>query len=979
MDAVLLFAAEDLIPPDEHEALEPLMLGEVRSLEPVRGCFATGFPRVGRDSGTTPRAEQFWGTLAPGVGSGNGKLVLSSEGIPPHASQDEKSPWSGLSGAAVFFRNFLIGLIVEDDRPGRWRHSRVGVLTIARLFEDTSFIDVLRQHLGRALVLNGITEQEIADAEFEHRYAQVMRAEHGKIRIFGLDLSRSNNRGLDLETAYLSLEAVSSGSDYDRTGEHDHDADLMLSSAKVEMSFRGKHRILLRGQAGSGKSTLMQWLAIKSASGGLSGELSVLNNRVPFILRLRAMYRLDNLHPSPSQFLGVGNILIASDQPNGWADRVLRDGRALLLVDGMDEIPDEKRDEAREWLGWILEHYPNVWVLVTVRPSAVPPAWLRDYHFDELALLPMNGVDRSIFIEKWHQAAALESSAAPGLSSLEHERVAGELRELQENLKRALEVTPQLAALTDSPLLCAMICALHRDRNGALPNGRMEIYKAALGMLLARRDQERQVELELEEDEHRAFLQEIAAWLVGEGLVEGGRSDAEHQIERMLPSLNQISHKFSVEQLYDHIVERSGLLTETTTETFEFIHRTFQDYLAAQEFKEARNFKMLAGRAHEEQWGDVIRMAVGHCDYRDRAILLRNIIDEADASKDEEIRREIHLLAGSCLPYATRLDASIRTLVLDRVLEHMHRIEYGVRGNIEKLAAIGDDLISVLPAVNAKPWVIDVLGEIRSERALEALMEISQSSNESTLNHIMRTWRSFDAKKFAEKILTQIDCSKLTVWVSERDQLAELKKLGSIRRLVLDGATQDWNTVESLEGVETPVFGLYNTTLRDLEFLRQVRNVRNLDLFGCWGLVDISVLSALELETLNLVDLMSVESISSQLSDVLSAQSQVKSLGLGFNELETLDQELRLPNVSTLKLWYPRRGVETMRRVALVFPELESLSFYLPGGEERRVIDLSPFSGKEKFLVHVSGGSVRPSVRGRRHFAPGSLMLDMIG
>lgn len=133
----------------------------------------------------------------------------------------------------------------------------------------------------------------------------------------------------------------------------------------------------------------MQWIAIKSISGSLSEELSALNNRVPFMLRLRAMYRLDNLRPSPDQFLEIGNIPVANEQPTGWADRVLREGRALLLVDGMDEIPDEKRDEAKEWLGWILDHYPGAWVLVTVRPSAVPRSWLRDYGFDELALLPM--------------------------------------------------------------------------------------------------------------------------------------------------------------------------------------------------------------------------------------------------------------------------------------------------------------------------------------------------------------------------------------------------------------------------------------------------------------------------------------------------------------------------------------------------------------------------------------------------------------
>ena len=52
-----------------------------------------------------------------------------------------------------------------------------------------------------------------------------------------------------------------------------------------------------------------------------------------------------------------------------------------------------------------------------------------------------------------------------------------------------------LRALTVSPLLCALVCALNRERRTQLPRDRMEIYEAALDMLLERRDRERGVEL----------------------------------------------------------------------------------------------------------------------------------------------------------------------------------------------------------------------------------------------------------------------------------------------------------------------------------------------------------------------------------------------------------------------------------------------------------------------------------------------------
>jgi hypothetical protein len=43
--------------------------------------------------------------------------------------------------------------------------------------------------------------------------------------------------------------------------------------------------------------------------------------------------------------------------------------------------------------------------------------------------------------------------------------------------------------------MCALVCALHRDRRGHLPHSRMELYQAALSMLLVRRDRERSIDV----------------------------------------------------------------------------------------------------------------------------------------------------------------------------------------------------------------------------------------------------------------------------------------------------------------------------------------------------------------------------------------------------------------------------------------------------------------------------------------------------
>ncbi|MFJ4205774.1 NACHT domain-containing protein [Streptomyces sviceus] len=839
-------------------------------------------------------------------------------------------------------------------------------MSAAKLLEDPSFCDVLSANTGYSIAISGISDQEIVDQNFEDRYAESMHAEHGKIRIFGLDLSRSTSRGLDLETAYLNLEAVSNSDDFQE----------LFPQNRVDALLKGKRRILLRGQAGSGKSTLIQWIATKSVAGALEGDLSSLNGRIPFVLRLRAMFRLDKLRPKPSEFLHVGNIPIADDQPAGWADRVMRDGRALLLVDGMDEIPDENRHEAREWLGWILEHYPDVWVLVTVRPSAVPRDWLAEYGFRELLLSPMDRTDRQIFIEHWHKAALVEVFSTTA-SDMERERVARELTDLQKGLLRNLEVSPQLAALTDSPLLCAMICALHRDRNGALPSGRMEIYRAALGMLLARRDQERLVDLRLEEDEHRSLLQEIAAWLVNEGLTEGAKSDALIQISRILPSLHRVNLDLTPERTYDHIVDRSGLIAETSTETFEFIHRTFQDYLAAQEFKEARSFSMLARHASDEQWDDVIRMTVGHCDHRDRGDLLKRLVTAGDQANDESVRRRIHLLAGSCLPYSTRLDGKVREMVLDRIRVQLPTFDV-TTDEAEKLATIGDDLISLIPVNQVKPWALQVLGRLRSDRAFDFLRDAARGLDEHCLQYIGGIWDSFDIRRFSTEVLARADCERAHFWIDSPLQVEELSKRGKLRDVTLDCL----EGLEILSAVQiyplrVSQLGVANASnLESLDFLRSIEGTESLTFLGCRNLTDISAIRKLALRSLTVVN-SRFNSRPFDFAMLLDSQPGLVELGLGVYELRSIEPIPILSRIKSLKMWFPERGVKDLQRAAELFPQVETLELRLPYGEKRQVVDISAFADGRKLKLIIKC-QTSPIIKGRKKFTEDNLTVQVI-
>jgi hypothetical protein len=60
-------------------------------------------------------------------------------------------------------------------------------------------------------------------------------------------------------------------------------------------------------------------------------------------------------------------------------------------------------------------------------------------------------------------------------------------------LKQILRQRLPLRRLARNPLLCTMICALHRERPHNMPQNRVKLYQDCVEMLLYKRDSEREV------------------------------------------------------------------------------------------------------------------------------------------------------------------------------------------------------------------------------------------------------------------------------------------------------------------------------------------------------------------------------------------------------------------------------------------------------------------------------------------------------
>ncbi|MEV7061081.1 NACHT domain-containing protein [Streptomyces microflavus] len=683
-------------------------------------------------------------------------------------------------------------------------------------------------------------------SSFEERYLRYVAERHSQLTVVGLDLSRPERARWPLDAAYLSLELAERPEDWLTGNEEANRPSVVVKRA--EHALANCRRVLLRGLAGSGKTTLLQWLAAATARDELPEELADWRGRVPFVLPLRTLVRRGPL-PEPHDFLSAVGTPLAASQPEGWADAVLDRGEALVLVDGIDEVPQEHRGGTREWLEQLLAAYKDAHFVVTTRPSAVPEGWLASSHFTELSVRPMSGADTGVFVHRWHTAARHGSTT-------ETERA--QLHDLETALQVTVRAQRDLAQLSSTPLMCALICALHRDRRGHLPHSRMELYEAALSMLLVRRDLERSIDdpegIQLTEHQSVQLLQRLAYWLIRNRQTEMERATALALIGDALPAMQAVAEQGTGDQVLTHLVGRSGLLRQPTADTIDFVHRTFQDYLGAKAAIEAHDFPLLVNNAHDDQWEDVVRMAVAHARPTESADLLRRLIERGDAETEHGSR--LHLPAAASLQYATEIDPPVRKLVEQRA-----RVLIPPRSPEEATgrAALGPGILDLLPGPDDLEYdevsaVIQTAATVGGDHAYAFLSKFTQSLNsESAPYWLAEGWDKFDPIPYAREILHPFK-DRLIPVVKTNDQRNALQALKPIIDINFQEAFTDEETIEHLSPEHTQTLRIYDgKLLTDLQFIRRLPALRELTLSECSQLTHIEDLVGLPLRSLGLL------------------------------------------------------------------------------------------------------------------------------
>ncbi|RSM90773.1 NACHT domain-containing protein [Kibdelosporangium aridum] len=622
------------------------------------------------------------------------------------------------------------------------------------------------------------------DAEFTAAYLRHISSTLDKITL--LALGRHEQPKLSLTTAYLSLSVSRKPTRRAEKELSAWSAGPSAVRAEVAIGSADRPRVVVLGEAGSGKSTLLDWLAVTAARSEFTDQLAEWNGIVPFVIRLRS-FPAGSL-PAPEDFIRHVWPMNAARMPEGWVHRHFEEGTAVVLIDGVDEVGADRRQEVHTWIGQLVAQNPELRLVVTSRPAAIGERWLNDEGFSDVNLLPMNADDISQFIRRWHEAAE-RSSILP----CDH----SELPAAEQRLHNQLATRPYLRTLASTPLLCAMLCALNLDHSTELPHSRMELYRRALTMLLDIRDAKRKIPGILDLSQKEALLGDLAWRLTEGGLVEMTEQEAQHYIELKLPSMPNVDKR--ADEILQHLLVRTGVLRRPEPGTVDFVHRTFLEYLAASEATEQARIPALVASAHLDTWRETIVMACGHAKRNQVDDLLARILDRAD--REPENARKLWLLAAACLETVNQISPELRERIDSLIRQHLVPPRY--REVAELLARMGHRLLRYLPSTldglteEAAAATVQAAGQTRNTEALRYLSNYAQDPRSGVQDELVHAWQYFDPRRYAEEVLADAPLHAGVVVLGSTNLLPYVGILRHLRGLILSPGA--WETVDSLD------------------------------------------------------------------------------------------------------------------------------------------------------------------------------------
>ncbi len=455
-------------------------------------------------------------------------------------------------------------------------------------------------------------------------------------------------------------------------------------------------RLIVLGDPGAGKTTLTRWIATayllrltQDPGWREVPDISTLPDRdwLPIIVRCRDL--------DPKCLAGTLDDILdhtlrkaeLSPDEAGALKNVLRErlhaGKALLLLDGLDEINDPgARARFCSQLEQIAVAYPDAPILATSRIVGYREMGYRlGRGFEHLTLADLAHEEKDDFARRWCALIELPERREAAAADMIHD----------------IHSSERIERLTGNPMLLTTL-ALVKRKVVKLPSRRADLYNEAVQVMLHWR---REVDAPLDPYEAIPQLEYLAYAMCDRGVQRLRREevlDLLRQMREESPNLYAVKAR-SPEDFLRRVESRTALLMETgrvkyagaEEPVYEFRHLTFQEYLAARALVNKRfpgrdsrktlaeNVALLAGRTETqkegrrarhmdvgvvEAWREALRLCIAICPDDDVDGILQAVITpQADEMADTARARAI--LGALCLADEPNASVQVANQVLD--------------------------------------------------------------------------------------------------------------------------------------------------------------------------------------------------------------------------------------------------------------------------------------------------------------------------
>jgi hypothetical protein len=382
-----------------------------------------------------------------------------------------------------------------------------------------------------------------------------------------------------------------------------------------------KHVVIL-GDPGSGKSSLLQFLALEWAK---TEDATLRYSRpIPLLIDLRDYHHWDC--PSGKSFAGYLHSAQTWHRLNQhFLDPRRSDTvRIVLMLDGLDEVfdPDQRRYIIND-IHRFKTDYRESRIIVTSRSVGYDPKHLIGAGFRHFMLQDLDPDRIHAFLDRWH-AMAFEDQIDAALK--------------RARISRAIQSSKSVAMLAENPMLLTLMAILNRHQD--LPHERVDLYALASGLLLRHWDMERalndypNLHGEVDLRAKIAMLRKIARHMLGD---TPGSSDATGNFidgatltglieEHLRCHLNFQHSGAAAMSVVRQLRERNFIICHLGADTYAFVHRAFLEYFGAADlvhrFNEEHSLSepdlvtLFEANAGNDAWHEILRLICAQIDTR---------------------------------------------------------------------------------------------------------------------------------------------------------------------------------------------------------------------------------------------------------------------------------------------------------------------------------------------------------------------------